>query len=333
MLDQWSRQGVARSARSAAARSSFFVRSRPSRSRPPARRPRTRAARFRAASSTRAAPPFPAPPLKSSTSPPASSRRRRRTSKAAIASPFLNPGTYRVTVSLTGFSKFISDNIELHVADLLTVDATLKVGAITDEVTVTATAATVDRTTAELGQVVDARRIAELPIREGSPVELVILAPGVTVDDRPAVAQGRLQQRPVAVLDRRRRREEERLHHRRRVERRQRSRGVQPAVGVGRGVQDPHDVLRRGDRQHDGRGREPGDQERHQHPARAGLRVVPRRGARRARTTSTSATTARSATTTTTGSAAPSAARSSRTGRSTSPMSRRTRSRSRRRTS
>ena len=66
-------------------------------------------------------------------------------------------------------------------ADLLTVDATLKVGAVTDEVTVTATAATVDRTTAELGQVVDARRIAELPIREGSPVELVILAPGVTV--------------------------------------------------------------------------------------------------------------------------------------------------------
>jgi Carboxypeptidase regulatory-like domain/TonB dependent receptor len=95
--------------------------------------------------------------------------------------PFLNPGTYRVTVSLSGFGRFISDNIELHVADVLTVDATLKVGALSDEVTVTATAATVDRTTAELGQVVDARRIAELPIREGSPVELVILAPGVTV--------------------------------------------------------------------------------------------------------------------------------------------------------
>jgi hypothetical protein len=95
--------------------------------------------------------------------------------------PFLIPGTYRVTVHLEGFSKFISDKIEVHVADLLTVDATLKIGALTEEVLVTATAATVDRTTAELGQVVDARRIAELPIREGSPVELVILAPGVTV--------------------------------------------------------------------------------------------------------------------------------------------------------
>jgi hypothetical protein len=101
--------------------------------------------------------------------------------EGSYRAPFLIPGTYRVTVTLQGFSKFVSDNIEVHVADLLTVDAALKVGDITDEVTVTAAAATVDRTTAELGQVVDARRIAELPIREGSPVELVILAPGVTV--------------------------------------------------------------------------------------------------------------------------------------------------------
>jgi len=95
--------------------------------------------------------------------------------------PFLNPGTYRVTVTLQGFSKYVSDQLEVHVADLLTVDAALKVGAVTDEVAVMATAATVDRSSADLGQLVDARRIAELPIREGSPVELVILAPGVTV--------------------------------------------------------------------------------------------------------------------------------------------------------
>ena len=95
--------------------------------------------------------------------------------------PFLIPGTYRVTVSLEGFSKFVSDKVDVHVADLLTVDASLKVGALTDEVTVTASAATVERSSADLGQLVDARRISELPIREGSPVELVILAPGVTV--------------------------------------------------------------------------------------------------------------------------------------------------------
>jgi carboxypeptidase family protein/TonB-dependent receptor-like protein len=95
--------------------------------------------------------------------------------------PFLIPGKYRVTVSLTGFGRFLSEDFTVHVSDVLTVDAALKVGAITDEVTVTASTVTVDRATAELGQVVDARRIEELPIREGSPVELVVLAPGVTV--------------------------------------------------------------------------------------------------------------------------------------------------------
>ena len=93
--------------------------------------------------------------------------------------PFLNPGTYRVTVTLTGFSKFSSENFELHVAETLTLDAALQPGQLTDEVTVSAAATVVDASSAGLGQVVDARRIAELPIREGTAVELVILAPGV----------------------------------------------------------------------------------------------------------------------------------------------------------
>src|ERR687897_64089 len=69
----------------------------------------------------------------------------------------------------------------LNIATGVVTPTTTNVGPLTEEVPVTAVAATVDRSTAELGQVVDARRIAELPIREGSPVELVVLAPGVTV--------------------------------------------------------------------------------------------------------------------------------------------------------
>ena len=247
--------------------------------------------------------------------------------------PFLIPGNYTVTVTLAGFSKFVSDNIEVHVADLLTVDATLEGrrdhrrgdghrhrghGRPHHRRARAGRRRAPDRGAADSrGQ----------PGRAGHP------GAGRDGDDRPAVAQGRVQQRALAVLDRRRRREEERLHHRRRVERRQRSRRLQPAVGVGRGVQDPHDVVRRGDRQHDGRGRQPRDQERHQHDPRAGLRVVPRRGARRAQLLRQARRTARSATTRTTGSAPRSAARSSRTGPSTSPTSKRIRSRCRRRTS
>jgi hypothetical protein len=93
--------------------------------------------------------------------------------------PFLIPGVYQVTVTLDGFNKFVSQKVQLHVADLLNVDATLQPGGLRDEIVVSAVAATVDSGGAALGQVVDARRIAELPIREGTAVELVILAPGV----------------------------------------------------------------------------------------------------------------------------------------------------------
>ncbi len=93
--------------------------------------------------------------------------------------PFLIPGRYRVAASLEGFGRFQSPDITVHVADVLTVDAILPAGQVTDEVTVSAAPIAIDRSSASLGQVVDARRIAELPIREGSAVELVILAPGV----------------------------------------------------------------------------------------------------------------------------------------------------------
>ncbi len=191
--------------------------------------------------------------------------------------PFLNPGTYLITVTLEGFSKFVSQQVELHVADILTVDASLQAGGVRDTVTVSASAAVVDTTSAGLGQVVDARRISELPIREGTAVELVILAPGVQNTTDLQVPQGGVQQRAVAVGQRWRRRKTQRFHHRRRRERRGRPRGLQSAVRCSRGVQDPDLDLRRGCRQRHGRLGQPRDQERHQQPSRSGLRVVPRR--------------------------------------------------------
>ena len=156
-------------------------------------------------------------------------------------------------------------DVRLHVADVLTVDATLKAGA-SDEghrhrhgrgrrrhVRRTRTGR---RRAAHL-RAADPRRHRR---RTRHP------RAGRRQHDRPAVAQGGVQQRPVAVLQRRRRREAQRLHDRRRRQRRGRSRRLQPAVGRGRGVQDPDRHLRRRGRQHDGRVGQPGDQERHEQP-------------------------------------------------------------------
>src|ERR1035441_9410588 len=54
------------------------------------------------------------------------------------AFPVLPIGTYRVTAAPPGFKKAIRDNLELRVGDQVQQDFTLEVGAVTDQVTVTA---------------------------------------------------------------------------------------------------------------------------------------------------------------------------------------------------
>ena len=93
--------------------------------------------------------------------------------------PLLNPGTYRVTFTLAGFNTVLKDDVLLRVADMLTVNASMTVGGVAETVTVKAEAVTLDTASASLGQVVEKKRIEELPTREGNPMELVVLAPGV----------------------------------------------------------------------------------------------------------------------------------------------------------
>ncbi len=94
--------------------------------------------------------------------------------------PFLIPGTYQVEVTNQGFKKYVRDNVILRVNDLLELDIELEVGTVDQSVTVTAEGATLDTASASLGHVVDARRIAELPIGHGDPYALIGLASGVS---------------------------------------------------------------------------------------------------------------------------------------------------------
>ena len=94
--------------------------------------------------------------------------------------PFLIPGTYQVEVTNQGFKKYLRDNVILRVNDLLELEIELEVGTVDQSVTVTAEGATLDTASASLGHVVDARRIAELPIGHGDPYALIGLASGVS---------------------------------------------------------------------------------------------------------------------------------------------------------
>jgi hypothetical protein len=94
---------------------------------------------------------------------------------------YLLPGTYTLSAEAQGFKKLVRQGIELRVSDRLSIDLPLEVGAVQDTVSVTAETPLLETSTATTGQVIDRRRIAELPLAEGNPLTLVQLAPGIVV--------------------------------------------------------------------------------------------------------------------------------------------------------
>ena len=95
--------------------------------------------------------------------------------------PYLLPGSYRVAVELSGFSKAIRDAVELRTADRLALNFQLQVGALSESVTVNAEVPLLETTTASSGLVMDERRVRDLPVVGGNAMYLTRLAPGVTV--------------------------------------------------------------------------------------------------------------------------------------------------------
>ncbi len=94
---------------------------------------------------------------------------------------FLNPGMYAVDVSLTGFKTFERRNIELRINDRLGLDVVLEVGDVSEKMAVTAETPLLEVASANVGQVIDTRRITELPIPHGSVRSLFFLLGGVTL--------------------------------------------------------------------------------------------------------------------------------------------------------
>ncbi len=91
---------------------------------------------------------------------------------------YLSPGTYDLTVEMTGFKKYERTGITLRVDDELNFPITIQPGQITESVTVSGTAPLLE-TSVSQGQVVDHRRITELPLAGADAYTLAQLSPGV----------------------------------------------------------------------------------------------------------------------------------------------------------
>ena len=86
-------------------------------------------------------------------------------------------GKYKLTVEKSGFTGYVQTGIELAVSQTATQSVILKIGAIAQEVAVSADASLVTTESATISQVVSQRQIVELPLDGRQVQQLVFLGP------------------------------------------------------------------------------------------------------------------------------------------------------------
>ncbi len=91
--------------------------------------------------------------------------------------PFLLPGAYELTATASGFKAFTRGGLEIRINDRLQVDIQLELGQSTESVTVTSETPLLQTTNASVGQVIDQRRLSDLPVLHSNPMLLMQLSP------------------------------------------------------------------------------------------------------------------------------------------------------------
>jgi Carboxypeptidase regulatory-like domain len=106
----------------------------------------------------------------------------------------LPAGSYRISANASGFRPFSATDITLQVNDQYQLDITLDVGAVSEEVSVSANAVRVDTENTQIGDVIDSKKMLALPLNGRSYIDLLGLQAGVA----PASAETIQQDRPVS---------------------------------------------------------------------------------------------------------------------------------------
>jgi len=87
--------------------------------------------------------------------------------------PTLPIGHYRLEVTKSGFATYVQTGIELQVATNPTIDVSLKIGAVSEQVQVEANAALVETQATGVGNVMETQRIVELPLNGRVATDLI----------------------------------------------------------------------------------------------------------------------------------------------------------------
>lgn len=98
-------------------------------------------------------------------------------------------GAYRITVELGGFKRIVRDGVVVQLGQTLTLDFTLDVGGVTEDVRVSAAVPILQNTNAEISDVIDHREVVQVPLNGRNFLALaqlsdaVVLPPGGTRGD------------------------------------------------------------------------------------------------------------------------------------------------------
>jgi hypothetical protein len=97
--------------------------------------------------------------------------------------PALNPGTYTVTISLTGFKTAVLPDVPVNAAIPANVRAILEVGALTETVVVTGRSEVVQTQTAAVQTTLVAQQMQALPLVSRTALDYAVNLPGVSTPD------------------------------------------------------------------------------------------------------------------------------------------------------
>lgn len=88
-------------------------------------------------------------------------------------------GRYTLTASTTGFTSKKVEEFTLSVGQEATLDFTLTVGSVSEQVTIEASAVAIQASSAELGSVIEHKQVVDLPMSGRNFTALLLLQPGV----------------------------------------------------------------------------------------------------------------------------------------------------------
>jgi hypothetical protein len=105
--------------------------------------------------------------------------------KGFFLAPALPVGPYELSVQQAGFKRNVTTGITLQVNQQVDLDVRLQLGLTQDSVQVTAEAMLVDTSSATIGEVIENRRVTDLPINGRNALALTLLNPSVVSNAGP----------------------------------------------------------------------------------------------------------------------------------------------------